>query len=203
MVAPYHRTQRINTMKRFFPYLFTALAFGAMAAVTFTVQAADLKGPPEKIDASGNVKPAFTGCYGGASGSTSFVKAKSDASEIFQRLGVGAGCDYQFGRYFTGASLAYDFGYAPMAAVAGRVGYTINPYTAIYGLASLQMDGTAPKMKDGMLSAGVGLEVFAAKNLTLFVEATRDVKTFGIARELSESTSVRVGGRYRFGGSAW
>jgi hypothetical protein len=164
--------------------------------------AADKGGPPQKINAQGNPVPVFTGCYAQGHGSIATFQA-DNVSDVFKRFGLGAGCDIQADRLIVGGGVSYDFGLARELALNGRVGMTINPYLFGYGIASLRMDGIDPKPADAILAAGVGVEAYASKNLAIFLEATKDVKSFGVARDLDEAWQVRIGGRYRFGGPAW
>lgn len=184
-------------MKRLTAFLIGLCIAGASIA-------ADKGGPPQKIDAAGNVKPAFNGLYLGAHGSIATFEA-DNLSDVFKRFGVVGGYDIQRDKIVFGASASYDFGIAPEIAVGGRLGYLTTPLMLLYAKGELRMDGDAPKIKDSILAAGVGLETYLMNNLAVNIEVLKDVKGFGGAKALDESYVVRAGVRIRLNGfgPAW
>jgi opacity protein-like surface antigen len=179
--------------------LFTTIALFAAATLSLPAIAADKLGmPPSKIDAQGVEKPMFNGCYVSAAGSTVFAEV-TGASDAVRSFMAGMGCDIQRGKIVFGASAEYGFGEsdARFVALTGRVGFTLNPHLLLYIPLTLTMDGRDPKFADSALSAGLGLETYVARNVTLFIEGTAGLDSFGDAKDLSLSM-IKIGGRYKF-----
>jgi len=182
---------------------FRLLALAAalsLAACTTGANAADKGEPPTKIDAQGNEKPAFHGCYLGGSAGGVFMTA-GGAGVSASTFGGEVGCDLQRASVVFGARAGYDFGESDtrFATLGGRVGMLLNPKALLYGTLTLTMDGRDLKLQDSILSAGLGVELFAfTPNTTIFVEAAKDIKTYGLTAGLDEAWTVRVGGRFRF-----
>lgn len=176
------------------------VSFAAACLLASSALAADLTGPPRKIDAQGEPKPGFHGCYvGGAAGGLFLTEAGAGVSA--STFGVEAGCDLQRAQVVFGVRAGYDFGEADtrIATIGGRVGFTINPHSLLYGTINLAMDGRKPDFRDGILSAGLGLEMYAfTPSTTLFIEGAKDIKTTGGLGLVDEAWTIRAGVRYRF-----
>ena len=172
----------------------------ALTACTSGANAADKGGPPTKIDAQGNERPAFHGCYLGASAGGLFLTAGGNGVSA-STFGGEVGCDLQRSQVVFGVRAGYDFGEsdARFATLGGRVGMLLNPKALLYGTLTLTMDGRDFKLQDSILSAGAGLELYAfTPGTTIFIEGAKDIKTYGLAGMLDEAWSVRAGARSRF-----
>jgi hypothetical protein len=185
-------------MKRYLTALGLALAASLAFAAAIPAFAADKGGPPVRVDAAGAVKPMWTGCFVSAAGSGVFAEM-SAASASVKAFMAGAGCDIQSGKLVFGASADYGFGESEsrFVAITGRAGYTLNPHLLLYGLVSLTMDGRSPNLQDSALAAGVGVETYIDRNLSIFLEATAGLNGYGSVKDLELST-VKGGVRYRF-----
>lgn len=179
-----------------------ALALAAalsLTACTSGANAADKGGPPVKVDATGNVKQMYSGCYVGGGVSGAFL-TDGVSSESIKAFTAGGGCDMTQGRVVFGAGLDYSFGEndARMLTLNGRVGWLLNPHTLAYGLAAYTMDGRSPDLADGIISIGGGIETYLDAKVTLFLQATTEVKSVGELKGLKDATMVYGGLRYRF-----
>jgi hypothetical protein len=139
------------------------------------------------------------GCYVSAAGSTVFAEV-TGASDAVRSFMAGVGCDVARGKIIFGASLEYGLGEsdARFLALTGRIAYELNPHLIVYIPLTLTMDGRNPKFDNSALSAGLGLETYVGpRGLTLFLEGTTGLDSFGDAKDLSLSV-IKGGIRYRF-----
>lgn len=173
-----------------------ALAAAAVVYLINPTLAADKGGPPVKVDAQGNERPLFSGCYGQAGVHGLFA----DSSDTLKAFAVGAGCDWQVGAIVLGANARFAFGQYDTRAlyVGGRIGYSLNPHTLAYVPISLMMDGRAPDLNDSVIMGGIGLETYLNKQLTIFMEATTDLGKWGDAGTLPQIYEIHGGLRIRF-----
>lgn len=173
-----------------------ALAAAAIAYLINPTFAADKGGPPVKVDAEGNAKNLFTGCYGQVGGGGLFA----ETSEVLKHFAVGAGCDWQVNAIVVGVSGKYAFGEADLRAltISGRIGWAMNPHTLAYGHVGLLMDGRRPDLNDSIVMGGIGLETHIARNITIFLEAATDLGKWGDPSTLPQVYEVSGGARIRF-----
>lgn len=171
----------------------------AVTGCTTNAHAADKGGPPVRIDAQGEVKPGFDGCYLGAGVSGAFL-TDGVSTDSIKSFTAGGGCDMTRGRIVFGAGLDYAIGEADarMLTLTGRSGWLLNPSTLAYGLATYTMDGRKPDLSDGIISVGGGIETFIDARLSLFLQATAEVKSVGELKGLKDATMVYGGLRWRF-----
>lgn len=211
------------------PSKLTLAAFAAAIAciaggVFAAAHAADLGGPPAKVDAMGNVKSPlswFGGASIGANLSTSQLESgpvRIDIGAQNYQVGIEGGFDFRVsGPFSIGALARYDwadakaslFGvdakYNGIWTVAGKLTYHINSGAEVYGL--LGYSGTTFKLADMSddkrgLMYGLGLEIRLQETpVTLFAEWNRttfkeeDVGGFTLKPAVDV---VRVGPRIRF-----
>lgn len=175
-----------------------ALALSFMLVVPAV--AADKGGPPAKIDALGQLRPQFTGCFVGA-GAGGVAITSNGGGATAALLGLEVGCDLTRSNVVFGVKAGYDFGEseARFATAGVRAGILVNPSTLLYMPLNLTMDGRSPKLDNSILSTGVGVEFSAfSPSLTLLIEATKDIKGFGDAADIGDAWTFRVGARHRF-----
>lgn len=158
--------------------------------------AADKGGPPAKVDAQGNEKPMFSGCYGQLGAGGIFASG----NDTIKGFAVGAGCDWQVGTLVVGANGRYSFfeDDARSLSIGGRLGYAINPHTLAYGHVSLLMDGRSPDFNESAVMGGIGLETYLTKNMAVFLEAATDIQKWGDFKALPQVYEVHGGLRIRF-----
>lgn len=170
----------------------SCIAGGLFAAA----HAADKGGPPAIIDAQGNEKNLFTGCYGQVGGGGIFA----DGNATIKGFIVGAGCDWQVSGIVIGVSGKYGLyeDDARSLTLGGRLGYTLNPHTLFYAHAGALMDGKSPNLKDSAIVGGIGLETYVNRNVTLFLEAATDLQKWGDAKTLPSVYEINGGIRIRF-----
>ena len=174
----------------------------ATAAVVYLINpsfAADKGGPvepPKVIDAQGNEKNLFTGCYGQVGAGGLFA----DGNDTIKGFVAGAGCDWQVSALVLGINGKYGFyeDDARALTLGGRIGWTLNPHTLFYGHAGFLMDGRSPNFKDSVIMGGVGLETYVNRNITLFFEAATDLGKWGDFKTMPQAYEVNGGIRIRF-----
>lgn len=164
-----------------------------------SAHAADKGGPaepPKVIDAQGNEKALFTGCYGQVGGSGFFA----DGNNTTKGFLIGAGCDWQLSGIVIGLNGKYGLYEedARSLTFGGRLGYTLNPHTLFYAHAGALMDGKSPSLKDSAIYGGLGLETYVNRNITLFFEAATDLQKWGDAKTMPSIYEVNGGIRIRF-----
>lgn len=165
------------------------LALLLAAELINPASAADKGEPaPAVVDARGEVKNPFTGCYGQAGVAGLFA----DSSETLKTFAIGAGCDWQVSTVVIGASAKMAFGQddARALTVGGRIGYTINPHTLAYAHAGFLMDGKSPNFNDSVVMGGLGLETYLNRNLTVFLEAATDLGKWSKAGDFTDLPRV-------------
>jgi len=200
-----------------------ALAALSLAYLVRPGIAADLGGPPQKIDAQGNVKPLSW--FGGASIGANFNAAQLDSGPIRidlgsqdYQVGVEAGFDYRLAGPFSIGGLArYDwtnakaslFGtdasYTGIWTAAAKFTYHVNAGADLYGL--LGYSGTTFKLQDlsdakrGFVY-GLGLEIKLGESpVNLFAEWARtEFKAEDLGGVTYKPTVdvARIGTRIRF-----
>lgn len=173
-----------------------ALAALSLAYLVRPGFAADKNEPPAVIDAKGEVKNLFTGCYGQLGAGGLFA----DGSDTIKGFVVGAGCDWQVSGIVLGINAKYGV-YTDDArsfTPGGRIGYTLNPHTLFYAHAGALMDGHSPNLKDSIVSGGLGLETYVNRNITLFLEGATDLKKLGETKTLPSVYEINGGIRIRF-----
>lgn len=174
-------------------------ALAVSAALISPAFAADKSAPkPTLVEAE--PAPAFNGCYVGAAAGGLFLTEGGNGVSA-STLGGEVGCDLHRSRVVFGVRAGYDFGESDtrVATIAGRVGLTLNSHALLYGTLNLAMDGRSPKLDNAILSAGLGLELFAfSNNTTLFVEGAKAIKGLGDAGDIDDAWTVRAGARWRF-----
>lgn len=171
----------------------SCIAGGLFAAA----HAADKNEPaPAVIDAKGEVKNLFTGCYGQVGGGGIFA----DGNATIKGFIVGAGCDWQVSGIVLGINGKYGLyeDDARSLTLGGRIGYTLNPHTLFYAHAGALMDGKSPNLKDSAIVGGIGLETYVNRNVTLFLEAATDLQKWGDAKTLPSVYEINGGIRIRF-----
>lgn len=158
--------------------------------------AADKNEPPAVIDAKGEVKNLFTGCYGQVGAGGIFASG----NDTIKGFVVGAGCDWQVSALVMGVNVKYGFfeDDARALTLGGRVGYTLNAHTLFYGHAGFLMDGKSPNFKESAIMGGVGLETYVNRNVTLFLEAATDLGKWGDFKQLPSVYEINGGIRIRF-----
>ena len=173
-----------------------ALAAAAVVYLINPTLAADKGGPPVKVDAAGNEKPLFSGCYGQIGAGGIFA----EGNDTIKGFAVGAGCDWQLGTLVSGANGKYAFYEDDQRAlsIGGRLGYAINPHTLAYGHVSLLMDGRDVSFSDSVVMGGIGLETYLTKNMTVFLEAATDLQKWGDYQALPQVYEISGGLRIRF-----
>lgn len=143
----------------------------------------------------------WTGCFVDVTTSGRFARLSDGSNSVsMMAMGAGAGCDFQMQSVVVGGRLGLDLGKDDMKSfeMGMRVGYTVNPYVLAYGGLSILTAGDhSINPKDSVLAAKVGVETFVWSNVTLFIEASRDVAKFGIARDLSDVVTITGGARLR------
>jgi hypothetical protein len=187
----------------------------AVAAFAFvgatTLLAADKGGPvapptpaPYQAPAGTIVEPGhFSGIY--VEGSVAAVNFKADnvGTESFGLIGLGIGYDHKLAPGVVGGVFArYDLAReddSRMLHLGARIGATLNPHLLIYAPVTYSMDGASPDLKDGIWSAGLGIETaLLSHKLAIFGEVTRNFALQGGAQWLDEVYQFRAGVKYRF-----
>lgn len=202
---------------------FVAAFFCIAGGLFASAYAADLGGPPQKIDAQGNVKPLSW--FGGASIGANFNAAQLDSGPIRidlgsqdYQVGVEAGFDYRLAGPFSVGGLArYDwtnakaslFGtdasYTGIWTAAAKFTYHVNAGADLYGL--LGYSGTTFKLQDlsdtkrGFVY-GLGLEIKLGESpVNLFAEWARTefkAEDLGGVTFKPSVDVARIGTRIRF-----
>lgn len=197
--------------------------FLAVAALTssffmvglITAFAADKGGPvayePVKTTPAGltsagvivETKPFAQGLFVEGSVAAANFHVDGIGTESFGLAGLGLGWDHHFGSRLIGGVFArYDFSRSDdMTAlhVGGRLGVLLNPQLLLYMPIMYTMDGKDIDVKNGIWSAGVGLETaILVNNLALFGEVTRNFALQGNTVDLDEAVFFRAGVRFRF-----
>lgn len=208
------------TLAAAFAAAISCIAGGVFAAA----HAADLGGPPAKVDAMGNVKSPlswFAGANIGANFSATQLDSgpfRIDLGTQNYQVGVEGGFDFRLAGPFSIGGLArYDwadaksslFGmdakYNGIWAVAGKLTYHLNAGTELYGL--LGYSGTTFKLNDLSdnkrgLMYGAGLEIKLGDSMTSLAIGWDRVtfKEEDIGGVLVKPTVdvVRIGPRIRF-----
>lgn len=144
---------------------------------------------------------ASLGCYGelGASGTSTTIDKETQRS--IKQMGVGTGCNVQAGTFVVGGGLRLDTGAGGRSAsVTAKAGVPINSGLFAYGLAAYSMDaGQRLDANNGVLAAGLGVEIALSKNLAGYFELQKDIARLGTAKSLDEQTVVRAGVRVYLG----
>lgn len=177
-----------------FAAAFSCIAGGLFAAA----HAADKGGPPQKIDAQGNVKEkSWTGCYVDAGAAGFFA----DGSDTVKAFSIGAGCDYQLdSRFVIGIGGAYIIGTDDVKAIDAlvRVGMLLNPSLLIYGRGGFLLDGEKIDFSNSIGTIGAGLETSVSSSVTLGAEAYTGIKGWGDFKGAPDNWTGRAFLRYKW-----
>lgn len=144
---------------------------------------------------------AALGCYGdlGASGTSTTID--KETTRTIKQIGGGAGCNMPAGTFILGGGVRVDTGSGGRStSVTGKLGIPVNSGLLAYGLTSYTMDAdTRIDVKNGILAAGVGIEIALSKGVAGYVELTRDLARMGTARDLNDQTTAKAGVRIYLG----
>lgn len=212
---------------KFRTLLFTALAAAALLFAAFVLpapaSAADLGGPPQRIDAKGEIKSplsCFAGAAIGANLTTTALESGGTRIDIGSNDVQGSiegGCDFRvaailsiggLGRYVVtnakASILGTDAEVSGIWQVAGKATYHLNTGADIYGLlgysgASFKIDDLNDSRRGWLFGAGIELKI-ADSPLSLFGEWNRTMlKAEDIAGVSITPTvdQVLIGARFR------